>query len=373
MQRRRFLQRLSIAPVCLGAAKSVFAETAKGSAQIAYMGAAQSRLGEHTLLCFNQSHDCIAEHALASRGHGFALSAEGHIAAIARRPADFFFVMDRYGSKQAEIQARPDRHFYGHGVYDKSGEYLYLTENDFDNARGVIGVYETHNNYARVDEFDSHGIGPHAIQFNRDASQLIVANGGIETHPNTGRKKLNLPTMQPSLAFIDPASGALSRRAKLAPEHHRNSIRHFAVGSDDTVYIGLQNQNADADAVLLATLAPTDSEIEKFKISAAIESRLDNYVGDICLDQSEQYLAASSPYGNSLVMMSLFSGETSLVTVNDVCALSPTAKPGQFMVSAGSGMICLVDIHPSFQQPRVKVIADFSSTLAWDNHILGAI
>ena len=32
---------------------------------------------------------------------------------------------------------------------------------------------------------------------------LFIANGGIETHPDLGRMKLNLHQMEPSIAFVD--------------------------------------------------------------------------------------------------------------------------------------------------------------------------
>ena len=34
------------------------------------------------------------------------------------------------------------RHFFGHGVFSPDGKLLYATENDFEAARGVIGVYD---------------------------------------------------------------------------------------------------------------------------------------------------------------------------------------------------------------------------------------
>ena len=38
-----------------------------------------------------------------------------------------------------------------------------------------------------------------------DGETFVVANGGIETHPDYGRAELNLETMDPSVAFVDRA------------------------------------------------------------------------------------------------------------------------------------------------------------------------
>ena len=53
--------------------------------------------------------------------------------------------------------------------------------------------------------------GPHEIRLLPQGDTLVVANGGIETHPDSGRSKLNLPTMRPNLAYIT-IDGALKDR-----------------------------------------------------------------------------------------------------------------------------------------------------------------
>ena len=44
---------------------------------------------------------------------------------------------------------------------------------------------------------------PHEAILLADGKTLAVANGGIETHIETGREKLNLDFMQPSLALVE--------------------------------------------------------------------------------------------------------------------------------------------------------------------------
>ena len=45
------------------------------------------------------------------------------------------------------LDSQADRHFYGHGVWHKDGEWLYATENDTtDPGRGVLGVYRFDGN-----------------------------------------------------------------------------------------------------------------------------------------------------------------------------------------------------------------------------------
>ncbi|HBM41824.1 MAG TPA: DUF1513 domain-containing protein, partial [Sulfitobacter sp.] len=57
---------------------------------------------------------------------------------------------------------------------------------------------------------------------------LVVANGGIDTHPDSGRAKLNIPTMRPNLTYINDRR--ILEQIELPHDMHRNSIRHLAVG-----------------------------------------------------------------------------------------------------------------------------------------------
>ena len=93
------------------------------------------------------------------------------------------------------LSSVPGRHFFGHGAFSPDGRLLYATENDFDNARAVVGVYDVGSGFARIGEFGTQGVGAHELLLSPDGELLVVANGGIETHPDYGRAELNLDTM----------------------------------------------------------------------------------------------------------------------------------------------------------------------------------
>src|SRR3546814_5410151 len=108
------------------------------------------------------------------------------------------------------------------------GRWLYACENDYDNARGCIGIYDATAGYRREAELEAYAIGPHEMVLLSDGRTLAVANGGIQTHPARRREKLNIDTMQTSLAYIDAESGALLHDHPLPPAMHQAAIRPIA-------------------------------------------------------------------------------------------------------------------------------------------------
>ena len=145
------------------------------------------------------------------------LPARGHAAAahpirpeavgFARRPGTFALVIDCARGQIAHRLTPPEgRQFNGHGAFSADGAWLFTSEVIAETSQGRIGVWHAARGYARIDEWPSHGIGPHELRRMGDGT-LVVANGGIQTDP-TDRRKLNLDTMRPNLTYLS-AEGAL--------------------------------------------------------------------------------------------------------------------------------------------------------------------
>src|SRR5690606_10593254 len=123
------------------------------------------------------------------------------------------------------------------------------------------GIFDVAGGYRRVGEFDTHGAGPHEMLLSADGTMLVVANGGIETHPDFGRAELNLQTMDPSLVFIDVRDGSLVGQLKLASELHQLSIRHLGFDSKGRVWFGCQFRGAPETRPQLVGYATREGEI----------------------------------------------------------------------------------------------------------------
>src|SRR5690606_25223539 len=150
----------------------------------------------------------------------------------------------RDGALLGSLALPADRHFFGHGVFSADGSRLFATENDFDQGRGVIGIYDERPGaqWQRLGEFDTGGIGPHEMVLLPDQRTLCVANGGLLTHPDYDKTPLNLSTMRPSLAYLDAQDGRLLGNVTLPAELFQLSIRHLAVDHAGAVWFACQHQ-----------------------------------------------------------------------------------------------------------------------------------
>jgi uncharacterized protein len=172
---------------------------------------------------------------LPERGHDIALRPDGgEWVAFARRPGRFAVAVPVGAGQPVWFATRPDRHFFGHGSFSADGRLLYSTENDYNAAKGVIGVRDVAGRYKQIGEFEAHGMEPHDIALLSDGRTMVIANGGIRTHPDS-EGELNLPDMQPSLVYVDTETGDLLEEHRLAPPLHQLSIRHLAIGAGDVV------------------------------------------------------------------------------------------------------------------------------------------
>ncbi|MBV6657419.1 MAG: DUF1513 domain-containing protein [Devosiaceae bacterium] len=71
-----------------------------------------------------------------------------------------------------------------------------------------------------------------------DGHTTVVANGGIHTHPDYPRQKLYLPTMAPSLAYLDVETGDLVDQVSKPSELHQLFIRHLTQTAYGALWFG---------------------------------------------------------------------------------------------------------------------------------------
>jgi uncharacterized protein len=281
---------------------------------------------------------------LPGRGHGAAFRpAPAHCIVFARRPGTFAVVIDLdQGEALRRIDAGAGRHFYGHGVFSPDGRYLFTSENDFEAGRGMVGIRDAEDGYRQIGEFASQGIGPHELVLMPDGATLAVANGGIRTHPDNDRAILNLDTMQPSLAYLDLASGRLRDAFGLAARLHRLSIRHLAVNRYGLVAVAMQYEGSRRDRVPLVGLHD-GGVLRLLDAPPGIERRMRQYAGSIAFDDGGRLLAVSCPRGNLITFWDAEAGRlVDHMEVADGCGVAPSDAPGEFVITGGRGEVLRV-------------------------------
>ncbi|ABG30573.1 DUF1513 domain-containing protein [Roseobacter denitrificans] len=322
--------------------------------------AAMDRDGAFLIVGLTAAGEIAFRQPLPARGH--AAAAHPHLAeavAIARRPGTFAKVVDcATGAIRQTIATPNNRHFYGHATFSLDGRLLYTTEQDIVSGQGRIGVWARSDGYKRVDEFPSGGIGPHEI-LTLASGDLAVANGGIRTHPETGRAKLNLDTMRPNLSILSP-TGKLIDVAPVPADTHHNSLRHIAATMDGTIVCGFQWQGDPFAAPPLVAFYKGSGELVPAQFSDGATHGLDGYIGSVCT-LGHTGFAASAPRGGRVLIFDETGTQTGTHRATDVCGLTSFAQGGSL---ATDGFGNVFDL--AWQDMRLKR----AHGLAFDNHLV---
>ena len=314
----------------------------------AFLSAGKAPDGSYLLAGLNAGGEILFRLPLPARGH--AAAAHPHRAeavAFARRPGRFADVIGcATGSRIARLEPPAGLHFYGHGVFSPDGSRLFTTENDYENARGVIGVWDVDAGYRRAGSFSSGGTGPHDLRLRRDAPGLVVANGGIETHPN--------------LSYLG-FDGRVPAVLELDRELQLNSIRHLTVAADGSVGFAMQWQgDAGADVPIVGLHKP-GAPVRLLGDGDPRTRNLNGYGGSIAFSHDAQRIAVTSPRGGVVQVFGTGDGRmTAQHRLDDVCGLA--ALTSGFAAATGTGRVYHLDGSPARALQQ--------HPLAWDNHLI---
>lgn len=333
--------------------------------ELVFASTIQKSTGNFAAILLTERGDVISSVDLPDRGHDITFSpVTGKAVVFARRPGTFALVFDPAGNEApVTVTSVEGRHFYGHGAFSADGKLLFATENDFEAARGVIGIYDASADYRRVGEYDTHGIGPHEMLMIPDGHTLVIANGGTETHPDYGRAELNLDSMDPSLVFVDSRNGDLVGQLRLDADLHQLSIRHMAIDKRNRVWFGCQFRGTDGRLPQLVGYASMDGEIRLIELPPDVLADLKNYVGAVAASSDGETIGITAPQGNTLIAIDATQARvTAFDTLRSVCGMAPDG-PG-FVASGGFG---------EWQGIAGSPVAKNKFEFGFDNHLRPAI
>ncbi|MEQ3631316.1 MAG: DUF1513 domain-containing protein [Sulfitobacter sp.] len=344
----------------LAAASSLPAMGWAAAGSPAYLAAARDPSGAYALFGLDGTGHDIFRIPLPDRGHAAAAHPTAPEAvAFARRPGRFALVIDCVKGRVAHrLDAPEGRHFYGHGAFLQGGAILATSENEIDTGEGRIGLWSRAEGYARIGEINSGGVGPHEIR--RLAEDvLVVANGGIRTHPDSGREKLNIDDMRPNLSYVS-LSGEMLEQVELPDDLHKNSIRHLALAPDGQVAFAMQWQGEPNDAVPLLGLHRRGQNPVLAEADLAEQIAMQGYAGSVAFAADGGAVGITSPRGGRL---HLFDSKGDFLASHrraDVCGLAPGR--GGFVATDGLGGIL------SLQEAALSRLT--TAARAWDNHLV---
>lgn len=298
----------------------------------------------------------------ATRGHSGCNRPGGReVVFFERRPGWRFYVLDAAtGSRQHRIPAAEGEHFVGHGVFSPDGRWLYTTASRYEAGEGIIAVYDAHNGYRRTDTFELHGIGPHQLTLHPDGETLVIGLGGILTHPDYDRIKLNLDTMDPALVLMDRKTGRITGRFR--PTHPHQSTRHVDASAEGKIYVAYQYQGPLHETPpLLARLE--NGQLREYRFDDDTQASLANYIASVIAHPENDLVAAASPVGGTAIV---FEGRTGKLlaraSIPDGAGVQALAG-GDFLISSGRGKLVRLG-----RDNRPRELA--ALPLYWDHHLV---
>ncbi|MFC3606617.1 DUF1513 domain-containing protein [Stutzerimonas tarimensis] len=361
MQRRVFLA-LS-ATLAAGAALGGLTYSNRNN-QPLLLSARDDAAGNHYAVGYRLDGTQVFATRVDARCHDIHMHPERPLAVfVGRRPGRESYLIDtRDGSLLQVLHSPAERHFYGHGVFHHSGEWFYATENDTrDAGRGLVGVYRVRDDrLQRVDEFPTHGIGPHQLLWMPDGDSLVIANGGIRTEADS-REMMNLERMEPSLVLMH-RSGRLLSKEQLPQS--MNSVRHLAVARDGTIVSGQQYEGDPHHAAPLLAIKRPGEAFQPFPLGEAQREVMRQYTASVAINDALRLVAVTAPRGNRFFVWDLDTAELRVDVPLADCAGVAAIEQG-FVVSSGQGRCRLYDCRSG---ALVSQPLSLPAGL-WDNHL----
>jgi uncharacterized protein len=165
--------------------------------------------------------------------------------------------------------------------------------------------------------------------------------------------------MEPSLAYIDLATGDVVDRVGLATDLHQVSLRHMGIDGSGAVWVGGQYQGPPTDQVPLVVRHARGREPVPIAAPPSVYAALRQYVGSVSPNADGTLVATTSPRGGAVVEWEAATGNVaSTRRLADVCGVAPEARGAGFLVSDGLGQL----------HNEAGLVGDYPDT-AWDNHL----
>lgn len=378
MNRRQFITSLTTLGVALPSATQAalglnwfFDETKTGEFWLSAVGSSNKQYGIGW--AHNQKAEISASQSPSGfRGHGICQNPvkPQQVVMSGRSPGNQSLVLDLAENRITHrFQSKIHQHMQGHACFSQDGQHLFCTESNYKTGEGKISVWET-GTFTQVTEYKSHGIGPHELALMPDGKTLVIANGGLKKHPDSGRKVLNLNSMDSSLTYLNSLTGQLISQHRYTEPSA--SLRHLDVASDGTVAIAVQVQRKGSGHSKLIPLAvlhkPNHGELIPLHAPDKLTHKLKDYMGSVRIHSEHRIAAFTSPRGNLAMFWDLDNHQLKAHhAFHNVCGLTLDADKKHFILSSSAGKIRRLDSKTLIENKDLRL--NFPNQ-HWDNHML---
>jgi hypothetical protein len=303
---------------------------------------------------------------LPARGHaGAGHPSEALAVVFARRPGAYALVLDcARGTLRRTLSPPPGRQLNGHGAFLAGGAVLATSEQVAETSEGVVGLWDAADGFRRMGEVPTGGLGPHEVRLLPDGRTLLVANGGIATDPGD-RTKLNLATMRPSLATLDPLGGGAAEVTELDAGLRRLSIRHLAVRPDGLAAFAMQWEGEPAATVPLLGLRAPSGALALAEAPEAEAMLMRGYAGSVAWSGEGTEVAITSPRGGRVQRFDAGGAFLGAFARPEVCGVAPL--PDGFLLSDGLGGLVALG---ALGAPGAEARPLAARPSLWDNHVV---
>lgn len=259
----------------------------------------------------------VAAIDIPTRAHALLREPDGHLLAVARRPGDWLLRFSPEGRPLAWRWIEPGRAFAGHALRDEA--HLYIAETDLETGQGLLGVRDA-TSLEKLAEWPSHGLDPHQLVWDLSRPDtLLLANGGVPSRPEAGRRKTDLEHMDSSLVRLDARTGAWLGQWRLMDR--RLSLRHLA-WHGTTLGVALQAEHDDPAAKIAAPVLALFDGAKLTQIPAP--QPLVGYGGDIAA--TPEGFVVSCPRAQGVARFSAQGVWGGFIPLAEACALAAAER-----------------------------------------------
>lgn len=333
---------------------------------------------QHGVLAFDPKGNVRADFTVNDEVHLACFSPDlKHILVCSRIPGAALTLYDFDGKLIASALPPNHQHFEGHAVFSDDSQFIYATASNYQTTSGKLLKLKA-DDLSVINEFDSGGIGPHELVWqtsttsNRTTSNrtvLAIANTGVKTHPDSGRKPLNIDDIHSNVSLFDTQQQTIIHQWFVNQD--ALTARHLDALPNGDLMIGCQYKKDDQYPVVIALARPEQNRL----------SFSDNQPGAFHF-KMQGYSASVTAFGDSRALITNPRGH--LISQWNTQKTTPELQQQQSLqyakgavadragktayISQGQGKLWRYD-----QSGLTEVTLKQQKTIWWGNHMSGDI